>query len=102
MRRNTITFIELIIILCVIVAAVRVWNYKKPENKILPTPTPIFTHMEKTVNSMNGKMPPPTPTPIYYIYKHTEKTINYSMNGKMPPPTPTPLSDWDSRSLYSP
>jgi C4-type Zn-finger protein len=42
MRRNTITIIELIIILCVIVVAVRVCGgYKRPENKALSIPTPI-------------------------------------------------------------
>ncbi len=40
MKRNTITAIELVIVLCVIVVAVRVWTSKNPEVKTLsPTPT---------------------------------------------------------------
>lgn len=39
MKRNPITIIELIIILCVIVVAVGIWTYKKPENKSVYIPT---------------------------------------------------------------
>ena len=43
MRRNTVTLIELVIVLCVVVVAVRVWNYKKTEAKIsTPVPTPTY------------------------------------------------------------
>lgn len=43
MRRNTITLIELVIVLCVVVVAVRVWTYKKPEAKIsTPVTKPTF------------------------------------------------------------
>ncbi|MEQ8191482.1 MAG: redoxin family protein [Candidatus Eremiobacterota bacterium] len=48
MKRNTITIIELVIVICVIVVAVRVLTYKKPKNKpLLPTPIP-------TTNSYNA------------------------------------------------
>lgn len=43
MKRNTITIIELVIVLCVIVVAVRGWTYKKPEAKLTPTPIPKAT-----------------------------------------------------------
>ncbi len=44
MGRNTITIIELVIVLCVIVVTVRVCTYKKPEAKISTTvPTPKAT-----------------------------------------------------------
>ena len=95
MRKNIITFIKLIIILCVIVIAVRVGNYKKPENKIIYTPTPILAHerelkiinlyylncmnnenlgqwsaMYKTADWLNKKIPssPPIPKGIVKAY----------------------------------
>jgi len=34
MKKNTITIIEVIIILCVVVVAVRWWGYKKPDSKV--------------------------------------------------------------------
>ncbi len=44
MRRNTITIIELVIVLCVIVVSVMAWTYKKPEAKIsTPVPAPKAT-----------------------------------------------------------
>ena len=52
MRRNIVIFIKLIIIFCVIVVAVRVGNYKLPENKAVHTPTPILAH-EGEMNTIN-------------------------------------------------
>jgi predicted RNA-binding Zn-ribbon protein involved in translation (DUF1610 family) len=67
MRRNTITIIELIIILCVIVVAVRVWNYKF--HKAVYTPIPIASNtLSFTPTPCNtlSLTPPPTPTPVNY------------------------------------
>jgi hypothetical protein len=44
MKRNTVTIIELMVVICVIIVSVRVWNYRKLEEKAkLPTPTPKAT-----------------------------------------------------------
>ena len=43
MKRNTITIIELVIVICVIVVSVRIWTYKKPDSKPTPIPTPEAT-----------------------------------------------------------
>lgn len=42
MKRHTITIIELVIVLCVIFVAVRVWTYKKPEGEVTPIYFPFF------------------------------------------------------------
>ena len=47
MKRNTITVIGLIVVICVIVLAVRWWTYKKPESKTLSLSSTINTTGEK-------------------------------------------------------
>jgi len=68
MKRNTITIIELIIILCVIVVAVRVWGYRKPDSKIICNPTPTFTPYKfKKI---------PTVLPIPTLSPHKQEAVS--------------------------
>ncbi|MEQ8222879.1 MAG: hypothetical protein ABRQ37_11295 [Candidatus Eremiobacterota bacterium] len=99
MRRN-ITFIELIIIFCIIAVIARGWEYKKSESKVsfIPIPTPILAHEEemkiidlyyrncmdnenlsqwasmlKTVDWLNGKVPSSPSIPKGVVKAYMEK-----------------------------
>jgi len=108
MRRNTLTFIELIIVISIIALAVRICNYKKSDGKIVYTPTPIFAHeeqmsivreyyyemcsqtahvyqdiaMQKTVNWLNRKacQIPPVPKGIVKACHKGALTINVTFD----------------------
>lgn len=55
MKRNTITIIELIIVICVIVVAVRVWTYKNTHNKTFPTPVSVQQNISRMANEGGNK-----------------------------------------------
>ena len=80
MKRN-IGYIELIVVLCLVVIAVKVWTYKKPENKpkeeiLLPMATTIIKGEQQI-------QPLPTQKPThntYYSWEHpTYKLIKKNL-----------------------
>ncbi|MEQ8168232.1 MAG: hypothetical protein ABRQ38_05000 [Candidatus Eremiobacterota bacterium] len=92
MKRNTITIIELVIVLCVIVVAVRVWSYRKPENKpSLSTPVLTATPTNAMQVSMICK--------YYNIWekqvgeeKAKQMVVDWLNNKKLPSDPPVPES----------
>lgn len=95
MKRNTITVIELVIVICVIVVSVRVWTYKKPEAKIsTPVPTPKAT---PTMRSLEDHFYDKQMSIVMNYYndwerelgkrKAIKKTLDW-INGKLPSEAP--------------
>ncbi len=97
MKRNTITIIELMVVICVIIVFVRMGNYRKLEEKVkLPTSTPKAT---PTLHPLEEHFYEQQFAKVFGVYnklekqlgrkKAIEKTLKW-LNGKLPSEEPVP------------